>query len=303
MIDLIRKVFGSFRWAAGLTAILLAAGRAAIPFLLEAIGWQPSAEDLAKIDAGLVWAVASLVALIVGDSVRPIGKPVVALIFAIALPAASLLAEDVVISGDGQRSVTRYFRIDYDAAGGATVVPLPKVIRFGEPVPPPTDPQPPTGPVLTAFEKEIIRLTQLAVAAGGSKTTAARVSAVYSLVSSGVADGSIAPASALPAVKAGTDAALLGQADANAWKPWRDAVSAALVQFQQEGGLQTKEQYAATLRSIEKGLNTATGFVGIGVIGKLPAENLGILDGIDLVKLMEFVGFILTLLKTLGILK
>lgn len=305
MLAAIRAAFGSARLAAALTVVIVGVLNAAAPVILGWLGIVPDEAMLARINELALWIAGGLIAWIVGDSVRrtPDSTVKVLVLLAVGLAACgSAMAEDVVISGDGQKSVTRYFRIDYDAAGVATVSPLVKVIRHGEPAPP-ADPQPPTGPVLTPFEKEIHRLTQLALAAGATKTTGARVSAVYSLVASGVADGSIPPANAIPAIRVGTDAALLGQADAASWKPWRDAVGGALTALQQEGSLQTKEQYAATLRSIEKGLNAATGFVGVNVITKIPAENLGILDGIDLVKLMEFINFMVTLLKTFGILK
>src|SRR5688572_17931893 len=75
---------------------------------------------------------------------------------------------------------------------------LVRLADLGGPNPPPVD------PVLSPFAQEVQRQTAAVLQAGGSKTTGAALSAVYSLVSEGIADGSIAVDKAFSATKAGT---------------------------------------------------------------------------------------------------
>ena len=185
--------------------------------------------------------------------------------------------------------------------GSATVSPL-KVVRLGEPNSPtdPTDPNPPpTDP--TAFQKAIQAQTQAVINSGGSKTTGARISAVYSLVANSVADDSIPPSKAFEAIKIGTDLALNGQADAAKWASWRTSTGEALAVLQQDGSLTTKAQYVSAFREIERGMNTVTGFKGnVMTLATMDPKEAGILGGgggLELGKIIELIKLLLELFK------
>jgi hypothetical protein len=178
--------------------------------------------------------------------------------------------------------------------GVITVRPL-TLLKTGQT---PTDPvDPPPGPVLTAFEKEIQAQTKtVLVNEGGSKTTGAALSEVYSRVSAGVSNGSIAPEQSLAAIKAATNLVLAEMPDKASWGGWRTAVSDALSALQQEGSLATKAQYAAAYKQVANGLNAATGYSPIA----LTKPGKGILDGIDIDKIIKLIELIMTLLKLFG---
>lgn len=159
----------------------------------------------------------------------------------------------------------------------------------------PVDPPPPAG---TPFEKEISRITKTALDAGGTKTTGAGISAIYSLTADAVSSGQVPPDKALEAVRAGTNLVLSTAADKETWKTWRQSLSDALAALQQDGALKTKEQWTATLRSVSKGMNAVTGFTGDTRNPRAMAESgPGILDGIDISKIIELIKMFLELLK------
>ena len=176
----------------------------------------------------------------------------------------------------------------------------------------PTNP-PPVDPDLSPFAQEVQRQTAAVLQAGGSKTTGAALSAVYSLVSGGVADGSIAPDKAFSATKAGTDAIMAAQADRDKWTKWRTDMSTALNTLQGQGLLTTKEQIAGVLGDISNGLDKATGnTLEPRAVAKIKAADAwafdtvdgkadGILDGIDLAKLIELIKLVMELLKLFGL--
>ena len=112
-----------------------------------------------------------------------------------------------------------------------------------------------------------------------------------------VSDGSIPPDQALGAIKAATNLVLNEMADKEAWGPWRTAVGEALTKLQQEGSLTTKAHYVAAFREIASGLNAATGHNPASL--RAPPAN-GILDGIDIAKIIELIKLILELLKLFG---
>lgn len=213
-------------------------------------------------------------------------------ILAGAIPA---FAGEVVVD-TGNKAGTFYLKVVVAADGSATISPL-KVVRLGEPTNPtdPTDPDP-TDP--TAFSKAIQAQTQAALDSGGTKTTGARISAVYSLVATSVADDSIPVSKALDAIKLGTDMALQGQADSAKWVKWRTSTGDALAVLQQDGSLATKAQYAQAFREIAAGMNAATGFEGnVVALQNIDPKNAGILDGIDLAKIIDLIKMLLELFK------
>ncbi len=203
-------------------------------------------------------------------------------------------AEDHAVIIDDSKPGT--FLMTVDASGGVTVVPL-RVTRVGKPSPP-VDPQPHDP---TAFEEAITKLAQAALTSGGTKTTGAALSSVYSLVSSGVSDGSIAPDKAFEAVKKATDTVLSIQSDGAKWATFRTEVGKALTALAADGSLTTKAQIAAALQSIANGMNEATGFTGQpAAFARAGVKDAGILDGIDIAKLIELIKLIMELMKLFG---
>jgi hypothetical protein len=223
-------------------------------------------------------------------------------ILAVLLLPSLALAEPFVLDlPPGTHNLT----ITVAADGTVSARPL-RTVTVGPTKPPPVDPDP------DPFVEEVRKQTAAVIAAGGSRTTGAALSAVYSLVSGGVADGSIAPDNAFSATKAGTDAIMAAQADRDKWTKWRADISTALNTLQGQGLLTTKEQIAAVLGDISKGLDKATGnTLEPRAVAKIqPGAEFafdkdgkadGILDGIDLAKLIELIKLIVELLKLFGL--
>jgi hypothetical protein len=186
------------------------------------------------------------------------------------------------------------------AAGGQASVISVKSIRPGSPPPTFPDGDP------TAFEKEITWLTTAAIKGGGTKTTGAGLSAVYSLVSDEVASGRIASDKWVNAIKAASDAVLNIQPDASQWAGFRDGVGKALTSLQAQGKLASKAQIAGALKEIARGMNTATGFQGSpSQLVRLEAAERerrpdAFLEGIDLPKIVELIKLVIELLKLFG---
>ena len=221
----------------------------------------------------------------------------------LALPSLAWARPFVLDLPEGTHDV----RIVVGADGSITAVPLQTVIVGGKPTDP-VDPDPSPDP----FVEEVRKQTAAVLANGGSKTTGAALSAVYSLVSGGVAEGKIAPGAAFTAVKSATDVVMASQADKDKWTAWRTELAADLNALQSQGLLTTKDQVAGVLGDISKGIDKATGnTLDPLVLGKVRkgAEFAidtdgtadGILDGIDLVKLIELIKLIMELLKLFGL--
>lgn len=209
--------------------------------------------------------------------------------------ACFAFAEDVAVLLDNSKPGT--YLVTVDAQGVVKASPL-KVIRVGKPSAPPVDPPPPTG---ETFDQAVTRFTKEALAAGGSKTTGAGLSSVYSLVSSSVGDGSIAPDKAFAAVKRASDSVINTQPDGAKWKAFRDSVGAALTKLAADGKLTTKEQISAALQRIADAMNVATGFTGNPTeVATQDPDTAGILDGIDIAKLIELIKLIMELMKLFG---
>jgi hypothetical protein len=220
------------------------------------------------------------------------------------------LADEIAVMLDGSRPGS--YLVTVAADGTVTANPI-RVVRPGQtPAPPPPNSPTPAPP----FMAEIERLTKSSLSAGGTKTTAAALSSVYSLVSDEVFKGSIAVDKALPAVAAATNTILATQADRDAWGAWRTAVSGALTTLAQQGSLATKDQYAQVLKEISLGIDRATGFsfeprdvplhpttaaAMEEIVATLKADRqLGILDGINLAQLIELIKLVMELLKLFG---
>jgi hypothetical protein len=226
-------------------------------------------------------------------------RPVVALC-SLTLLLGSVYADEVHVAFDDSKPGTYLVTVGADKSVSANPI---RVVRPGaNPSPPPTSPptSPPGSP--SPFELEVERITKETLAKGGTATTGAALSSVYSLVADEVLAGRIAPNNALPAIKAATDLVMSKQADGAAWATWRQSVGDALTILNQQGQLGTRDQVWAALRQIANGLNRATGFShSPQALPKLAAPANGILDGVNLQQLMELIKLIVELLKLFGV--
>jgi hypothetical protein len=202
-------------------------------------------------------------------------------------------ADPVLVEGLTQGD----YHLKVDAAGKVTIRPL-QVIRVTAG---PTDPSdPPTAPN-PEFAEAVRLLTKEALSNGGTKTTGAAISSLYSLVADAVEAGSIELTGQMSwsvALKDGTNKILTLQADKAKWADFRTDLGDALTEIAATGKLDTKAEVADALRSIAAGMNAATGFSG-----QTNARILGggkVLEGIDIAKLIELLKMILELLKLFG---
>lgn len=173
----------------------------------------------------------------------------------------------------------------------------------------PTNPNPNPNPnpepePSNPFEKTVSDITKIVINQGGTKTTAAAISSVYSLVSEGVGNGSITIDKAFSAVSSATSLVLTSQADGNKWQTWRDEVGKSLVVLQQDGSLKTKEDYTKVLKEISNGINSAIGVnsetLNQLINGNNRVENR-LFENIDIQKLIELVKLVMELLKLFGL--
>lgn len=216
-------------------------------------------------------------------------KSIVSIVL-VALMGLSALAQDTHLDLTGAKPGV--YKLVISTTGEVSVVPL-KVVKIGEqPTPPPTEPN------LPAFEEGVKAATTTVLNNGGSKTTGAAISSVYSLASSGVSDGSISLTNWSKFVKAGTDAVVSAQEDGNKWTTFRTEIGKTLTTLSAEGELDTKAEVSAVLKSIANGMNSATGFKGSPAeTAKLDPSKAGILEGIDLAKVIELIKLIMELMK------
>lgn len=223
-------------------------------------------------------------------------------LFAAALlPLASVTHAQAVIDTAGAADGKHYVEITIAGGKVVNVVPLGRAWKLtgdGGPTTPPTTPGEPT-----PFSLEVKRQTAAVLAAGGSPTTAAGLSSAYSLVSAGVADGSINLAAATPAITAAVGTIINRQADGPKWSAWQRTIANAIDELRAQGRLGTKEAMAGTLKEIAAGIDLANG--GTPIIPqdlvKLRADQLAtaapLFENIDLAKLIELIKLILELIK------
>lgn len=212
-------------------------------------------------------------------------------LFACLCSSASAADINLIVSGG------KYHQVTKDAAGN----PVTKVVTVQimnldgtEPSPGPSDPQNPA----SGFESIASKLTTDAVKSGGTATTAAAISSVYSVVSDSVAKGDTAPDKALPAVNFLLDGLLNTQADVAKWAAFRISLGNEFDKVRQDGLLKTKEQYAKAFQDVASGINKAVGFNGSLTEPKQTIDpNSGLLDSINIPKLMELIKFIMELWK------
>ena len=227
-----------------------------------------------------------------------------------ALLAAPALADDVTVKLRGIQKGKSY-EVKYNQDGSITMLEIREVsVGGGSPPtnPPPTDPDEPA-------DKELIEnirlLTVKALDQGGTKTTGAALSSVYSLVSKGVRNETIKPAQVRDKISDTIDAVMTFQADHRAWEQWRTWVSEMLATGEQRGSLQTADDWADVCELISQGLDKATGFNAataeelVKLKGNREAQLAydtdgkadGILDGINLDQIIRLIELIMRLLE------
>jgi hypothetical protein len=226
---------------------------------------------------------------------------VVLLLVGLSCLSASASATELIDIGEPGDGKHRYEVVVRDGKI-VSVLPL-EVVRVGQkPTTPPPDVPPPTNP--TAFTLQVRDLTKAALDSGGSKTTGAALSSVYSLVADGVAkpdgeSGSISTDRVWGALKQGSDLIIASQADGAKWGALRTELGKLLTTASGNNELVTKAQIAAKLKEVSAGMNMATGFRSDphSLAKFIDPKKAGILDGIDLAKLVELIKLVMELIK------
>ena len=211
------------------------------------------------------------------------------------------LAEIIILEVDDTKPGV--WKVTVGTDGSVKTDPIKRVIRLnptGGPVVPPD----PTVPVnLKPFTDTIKRLTDEAIAGGGSKTTAAAIASVYSLVGDKVQDGSIAVAAWPKAIKDASDAIFILQTDKDKWVDFRAKLSTSLGALQQVGELDIKDKVSPVLKAVSAGMNQSSGFQpamhGNRKLAMAKSEE-GILDGIDIDKIIRLIELIMKILEAFG---
>lgn len=189
---------------------------------------------------------------------------------------------------DGTFIITKtgqLFHLSFTTANVPIVVHVPNVVLQDQLIP---NPNPNPNPGTPTLEGHVKNMTLTVLQNGGSKTTGAGISSVFSLAANSLTDGNLSPEKAIDSVKAGIDMVLRVQGDTDKWTNWKTSVSDALVQLQNEAKLKTKEQYASTFRQIAAGMNAATGFNG-NTINPQAVSAQGIFGDLDIFRLIELI--------------
>lgn len=182
--------------------------------------------------------------------------------------------------------------------GVVTLVPLDltKPVISPSPTPTPT----PTPSPLTPFQAETQRLTKVAMAKGGTETTGAGISSVYSLAADGLSatPPTLDVSVAADFVRRGTTAVVNAQKEQVAWSEFSTAMDDTITTLRAKGDLKTAAQFSAAFRDVAKGMDSATGFTGKPKeVMKLDPATAGLFGNIDLAKLIELIKLIMELLK------
>jgi hypothetical protein len=215
-------------------------------------------------------------------------------VFLLLVPLSLHAAEPIVVKG---LEPGKSYLLEVALDGTVTLVPIRTVSPGGTvPTDPGTPPVDPTNP--SDFSKAIQTMTKASLDGGGSPTTAAALSSVYSLVADGIKDGSISEANAFIAIKLSTDTVLNNVADKPKWEKWRTDLGSGLELLRQQGVLQLPE----TFYEVAVGIDLALGkTINPKSIAGLPQAQLAtqakLFENIDLVKLIELIKLILELIK------
>jgi hypothetical protein len=220
----------------------------------------------------------------------------------LALPAA-LPAQ--TIDASGLKDGTYTYKVV--VAGGEITSMVPTRVIVLSPTDPSQPPPAPTDP--TELEKSVkLIATDTLAKQGSTKQTGAALSAVYSALSSEIKAGSISvirngqnPSDAERALSLGLNLALSKSAtaaDKEAWGHFRTSVSVMLTQMANQGDLGNAAQWSSTLNQIHKGIDSATGVeIDVTELNATDPAQAGILEGIDLAKIIELIKLLLELFK------
>lgn len=200
--------------------------------------------------------------------------------------AAILLLAPAICSGeDFTRKFTglergKSYELSVGLDGVLTLVPL-EVVAVGKPgpKPPPVDPDP-ADPVSVARIQAIRLLTDQAIVRGGTPATAARLTALYALVSEDCsAPGKPGmPQLAPQLITMATDEIMKAAPDAAAWVEWRKGISDIVGKVPGIG---------TDLTATEKALDEVAEGTQLAINNRALAEP-GILDGINWDFIKEF---------------
>ncbi len=250
------------------------------------------------LDKILLAAAGILVIIFRSVTTSPIANRMLAwfLCAALIFSQSGVMAGETAVVVDDSKPAT--YLVTVGADGSVSVNPI-RIVRPGAPIPAPVPTPDPGSP--TAFSKAVQGITKTALDSGATPTTAAALSSVYSLVSSGVKDGSIPETVALPAIKAATDTVMLNVADRDKWAKWRTDLSLALETLKQQGVL----KIPSALDEVAKGIDLAIGrsIDPKQLVGLTAAQQIGLassdklFENIDLAKLIELIRLIIELLK------
>jgi hypothetical protein len=289
-----------------LTAVVAAALTAGLDVLINQI--MPDLQDKLSLDAtlfALLMTVLHALRKAVQAYITDTRTIKVLAMLAVLVGAASTQAADWTGTIKGVEPGVKY-SFTLGADGNPVIVPLPVVTVGVNPNPLPI-PDPAPGP--TQLEKDIEAEAKAALAAGGTPTTGAAFCEVFYIVSGAVADGTIPPEQAIGMANVATKAVMTKATDSVRWVAFELKVRNELINGDAQGKWKTKDDFAGALRQISNGLSKATGYTPVGAKALLafdvstPAKMAaarkanGILDTINLAQLMDFIRFVMDLLK------
>lgn len=271
----------------------IAAAGGAIAALITWLGTD-GGELIAKDQIGIaITAIAAIILNAIAKWISDTRTYGTCLAFAlIILGFGAVSAEEVAVLVDDSKPGTYLLTVAND--GSVSVNPI-RVVRPGQSPTTPTDPTPGQP---TAFSETVSALTKAALDGGGSPTTAAGLSSVYSLVSSGVKGGSIPEANALSAIKVATDTVLNNVSDKDKWAKWRTDLGTALETLRQQGVLKIPSAFDEVKAGIDSALGKSINPLQIAGYSQSQMEAAEpLFENIDLTKLAELIKLIVTLLE------
>lgn len=185
------------------------------------------------------------------------------------------------------------------SANGTVTLSSPiQTVSPGGVVTPPTDPVPNPGNP-TDFSKQVQVMTKAVLDNGGSPTTAAALSSVYSLVAADVGKpGGIPEAQAFGAIKLATDTVLNNVADKAKWASWRTDLGTSLETLRQLGVLKIPSAFTEVSQGIDLALGkTIYPTAILSTPQNQMAAQAKLFENIDIQKLIDLIKLILEIFK------
>lgn len=263
-------------WKKILAGAAIAAAGAVLTFIADSV--LPDFQEKGLLDASLFVLFSTLVNALRKFLTDTRFLAVLALLgMSLAVPAQA-----EVIDTAGSKPGTYLLTVNAD--GSVTITGPTKLVRLkdlGGPVDPtdPVDPDP--DPVLSPLAQSVRELTAQALSRGGTPDTAAKIAAIYALVSddcSAVPPKTGMPGLAKPLITAATDKVLSTAPDKAAWTEWRKGVGVLL------GAMEGIGTNAAITGKALDDVATGTQFE----ITRRSLIEPGILDGINWTAIREF---------------